>query len=564
MKLRKLVSLLLVLAMLSSLALTAFAADEIWKVNPTGYTKASDVKYVKVGNYIANWGVRGETATFLTSYAENYYTGSYTYATLSGKQGGTGQSNAPSSQLYKALKDMMNAKSTSTTSYNGTRDLYKYTDCMVSNYSYISSFYSGRKLNGAWDSGKTWNREHTWPNSKISGNGENDIMMLRPTSVKENSDRANKAYGESGSCYDPNKEATPNGFNVRGDCARIILYVYVRWGITDTMWGTSGVMESLDTLLKWMQEDPVDTWELGRNDAVQSITGVRNAFVDYPEFAWLLFGQKAPANYPTPSNGGAPAHEHNYVAVVTAPTCTEKGYTTYTCSICGDSYTADETAALNHNFVNGVCTRCDALDPDYKPEEPQPEPGNPFVDVDEEKDWFAAAVLWAVEQNITSGTTPTTFSPAKNCTRAEIVTFLYNASGRPGISVNAVNPFLDVKAGDWYYDAVLWAVSNQITNGTDTTHFSPIKKCSRAEVVQFLWNASKASQVRLGDNELPIIPIDGGDSLNFTDVSKNDWFYSAVEWAVANGITSGTTPTTFSPSKTCTRAEVVQFLYKAS
>ena len=133
----------------------------------------------------------------------------------------------PDSRPYK---DMMNAKSTSTTSYNGTRDLYKYTDCMVSNYSFISSFYSGRKLNGAWDNGKTWNREHTWLNSKISGNGENDIMMLRPTSVKENSDRGNKAYGEGSSCYDPNVEASPNGFNVRGDCARIILYVYVRWG----------------------------------------------------------------------------------------------------------------------------------------------------------------------------------------------------------------------------------------------------------------------------------------------------------------------------------------------
>ena len=122
MKLRRILSFLLAIALLLSLASVAFAA--IWTENPTGYTKASDVKYVKVGNYITNWGVRGETATFLTSYAQNYYTGSYTYAALSGKQGNANTGSTPSSALYKALKDMMNAKSTSTTSYNGTRDLY--------------------------------------------------------------------------------------------------------------------------------------------------------------------------------------------------------------------------------------------------------------------------------------------------------------------------------------------------------------------------------------------------------------------------------------------------------
>lgn len=265
----------------------------------TGYTSADDVEYVKSGKYIANWGARDEDCVFLSSYAESFYTGNYTFDVLSELSGGSSQANAPQSALYGELQDLMTSKQTYQTSYDATRDKFCYTDCVQSNYSKISSFYSGEVLSGTWDSGKTWNREHTWPDSKgdASGNGENDIMMLRPTSVKENSSRGNKAYGESGDYYDPNQ----HGQNVRGDCARIVLFVYTRWGNTNSMWGSSGVMENLNVLLKWMEEDPVDTWEMGRNDAVQSITGTRNVFVDYPEYAWLLFGKEVPENMNTPS-----------------------------------------------------------------------------------------------------------------------------------------------------------------------------------------------------------------------------------------------------------------------
>ncbi len=262
----------------------------------TGYKKASDVDYAKVGSYVVNWGARGEDCSFLSTYAEKFYTGSYAYESMATKKGGTSQSNAPQSALYSSLKSMMKAKHTHETSYGETRDQYRYTDCVRNDYSAISSFYSGRELSGTWDSGKTWNREHVWPDSKgLGGKDEDDIMMLRPTWVNENSSRGNDAYGESGGdFYDP-------GESVRGDCARITLYVYVRWGNTSKMWGESGVMESLDILLKWMAEDPVDTWEMGRNDAVQSITGTRNVFVDYPEYAWQLFGKTAPKTLVTPS-----------------------------------------------------------------------------------------------------------------------------------------------------------------------------------------------------------------------------------------------------------------------
>lgn len=293
---------LLALMIVISLLPASASAAKI-STTATGYTKASDVKYVTSGSYVLNWGARNETCVFLSTYAQNFYTGSYTFENMSQLTGGSSQSNAPQSALYASLKSLMTSKHTHQTSYNETRNQYRYTDCVSNNSSNISSFYSGKTLSGTWDSGSTWNREHTWPNSKgLGGNDENDIMMLRPTSVSENSSRGNTAYGESSGYFDP-------GESTRGDVARIVLYVYVRWGNTNRMWGQSGVMESMSVLLKWMKEDPVDTWEMGRNDAVQSITGTRNVFVDYPEYAWLLFGQDVPAGITTPSdNDGVTAN----------------------------------------------------------------------------------------------------------------------------------------------------------------------------------------------------------------------------------------------------------------
>ena len=115
-------------------------------------------------------------------------------------------------------------------------------------------------------------------------------MMIRPTASSENFGRGNKAYGKSSSYYNPNNESGGK-YDLRGDVARIILYQYVRWNCTNTgskynpngIYGTNGVIESRAVLLEWMEADPVDTWELGRNDSVESITGTRNVFVDYPE-----------------------------------------------------------------------------------------------------------------------------------------------------------------------------------------------------------------------------------------------------------------------------------------
>jgi len=260
----------------------------------------------EAASYTYNWGFRGtvaDEADFTRSTAEEWYAKYNTsYDELSALSGSSSTSSVPSSALYNELQDLMTAAHSYKTSYDATKDLYQYTDCQNGGGK-ISSFYSGASIGPGWGEGGSWNREHTWPNSKgLGGQDENDIMMLRPTTTTENSSRGNEAFGESASYYDPNDES--NGkYNLHGDVARIVLYVYVRWGNTSYMWGSSGVMESKEVLLKWMEEDPVDTWELGRNDAVQSITGTRNVFVDYPELAFDLFNADVPAGYDTPSGG---------------------------------------------------------------------------------------------------------------------------------------------------------------------------------------------------------------------------------------------------------------------
>lgn len=275
--------------------------------------EAATVNYVTVnlsgyGQVIKNWGSRGEEATFLSQNAEQFYEDNNTsYAELADYSGASNVGSVPSSALYKQLQTLMKNNHDEITSYNDTKDLYQYTDCQNSGKTTgkISSFYSGTLIGPAWDGGSTWNREHTWPNSKgLGGSDENDIMMLRPTSKSENSSRGNTAYGESANYYDPNDESGGT-YNLHGDVARIMLYQYVRWGNTSYMWGAAGVMENKTVLLKWMEEDPVDTWELGRNDSVESITGTRNVFVDYPELAFLLFDADIPADMTTPSGEAA-------------------------------------------------------------------------------------------------------------------------------------------------------------------------------------------------------------------------------------------------------------------
>ena len=172
---------------------------------------------------------------------------------------------------------------------------------------------------------------------------------------------------------------------------------------------------------------------------------------------------------------------------------------------------------------------------------------NPFEDVSANS-YYYDAVRWAVKNGTTGGTSATTFSPDAPCTRAQAVTFLWRAAGSPAPSSTEM-PFADVPADAYYYNAVLWAVENGITGGTSATTFSPDAPCSRGQIVAFLWRSKQSPKVAA---ENP-----------FMDVNAADYYHDAVLWAAENGITGGTGANTFSPNAPCTRAQIVTFLYRA-
>ena len=167
-------------------------------------------------------------------------------------------------------------------------------------------------------------------------------------------------------------------------------------------------------------------------------------------------------------------------------------------------------------------------------------PVNPFTDVKAD-DYFHDAVLWAYFNGITTGTSATKFSPASTCTRGQVVTFLWRAMGEPEPETKE-NPFTDVKESDYYYKPILWAVENGITNGTSATKFSPNTTCSYAHILTFIWRA-------IGEPE------------DF-ESEGTEWYSDAVEYAYYAGITEGILDLESDPMKPCPRADVVTFLYR--
>ena len=273
-----------------------------------------------------------------------------------------------------------------------------------------------------------------------------------------------------------------------------------------------------------------------------------------------------------------PGHTHSYTKVVTEPTCTERGYTTYTCS-CGYSYVDDyvnakghtevldpavaatcektgltegkhcsvcnevlvaqkETPKTEHKFSNGKCSVCGAADPNYVAPVV-----NPFKDV-KEGDAFYDEILWAADKGIIKGDGTGNYNPNDGITRAQIVMILWNAAGNKEAS--KPSGFADVKDGAWYAKAVAWAVENGITNGTDLG-FEPDRVCTRAEIVTFLHRA----------NNKPAPAA----AASFTDLTQ-DWYKDAVAWAVENGITKGVGGNRFAPNDTCTRGQAAAFMYR--
>ncbi|MBR3995370.1 MAG: S-layer homology domain-containing protein [Clostridia bacterium] len=180
-------------------------------------------------------------------------------------------------------------------------------------------------------------------------------------------------------------------------------------------------------------------------------------------------------------------------------------------------------------------------------EKPQDTKSNPFVDVIKGQ-YYYDAVLWAANEGITGGTSANTFSPDANCSRGQVVTFLHRMIGSPEPAAITL-PFADVKTSDYFYKPVKWAYGSKITGGTSDTTFSPDETCSRAQVVTFLWRTAGQPEPK-------------SNKCNFVDIKSDSYYYKAVLWAVEQGITGGTSATTFSPDNNCTRAQVVTFLYR--
>ncbi|MDD6644059.1 MAG: S-layer homology domain-containing protein [Faecousia sp.] len=249
------------------------------------------------------------------------------------------------------------------------------------------------------------------------------------------------------------------------------------------------------------------------------------------------------------------AHTMDAGTVTASATCTENGTTVYKCTVCG--MTQEKTIQkLGHSWSDWqsitdatglvtvgkqrTCATCG------KVEKQTSSGASQFVDVSESS-FYATPVAWAVEQGITNGTDKTHFSPESPCTRGQVVTFLWRAAGEPAPQ-SGNNPFADVKKSDYFYTAVIWAVENGITTGTSSTKFSPNEPCTRGQVVTFQYRSNNEPEVN--------------GKCDFTDVKSSDYFYNAVLWAVANGITNGTSAKTFSPQATCTRGQIVTFLFR--
>ena len=287
---KNLVALLLLVVFLFSGYVPAVAAGQ-----PSSYSSVS------------NSGTRDVVCTTLNGTgAADYYTGEYSYDNLS---------TMSSTLLLSTLRTLMTSTHKKKSSYDDCKTMATKTDC-ENNNGKITMIYTSYQANySEYNSGNGWNREHVWPQS-LGGNntsgGGADLHHIRPSENKTNGDRGNLKYGyvNGGTTSKGNLSGLVGGTkgsyyepldNVKGDVARICLYVYVRWG---SDWGATSVtkvFQSVDVLLAWCALDPVDTWEMGRNEVVEAYQGNRNVFIDYPELAWTLFGKSAPADMTTPS-----------------------------------------------------------------------------------------------------------------------------------------------------------------------------------------------------------------------------------------------------------------------
>ena len=255
------------------------------------------------------------------------------------------------------------------------------------------------------------------------------------------------------------------------------------------------------------------------------------------------------------NNGTIDTNGYTLYVNGTAYTSVESGQTYGDTSATADTSTDNGNSSQDTTDNTSDTTTDNGQSTDQNTDQNTDQTGNMggFEDVDSSSYYFKP-VQWAFMKGITSGTSSTTFSPDLDCTRGQIIALLYRAAGSPDVTYDG--RFEDVDSDDYYAKAVEWAAENGITSGTSDTTFDPEAVCTRAQAVQLLYkymqtqDSSTDSSSSTSDN-------------TFTDVLDNAYYRDAVDWAVANSVTSGTSSTTFSPDKSCTRAEIVTFLYNA-
>lgn len=264
------------------------------------------------------------------------------------------------------------------------------------------------------------------------------------------------------------------------------------------------------------------------------------------------------AGWTTPEWNGYPtktwdpyAHTHSYEAAVVAPTCTEKGYTTYICS-CGDSYTANYMDALGHNFKDGSCTRCGEADPNYKPNDETDTPDAPTAEFNDVPDgaWYREAVDYAVSNKLMNGTGNNEFEPESPMTRAMLVMVLWRYAGAPE---EEMSDFTDVKDDAWYAKAVAWAAENGIVGGVGNNKFDPNGNITREQMAAILFRYAQ----KLGLDTSARADLSGFPDGGKVSAYAND----AIRWAVAEGLINGSDGKLL-PQGNATRAQVAAILMR--
>ena len=329
-----------------------------------------------------------------------YYTGNYTYANLISLT-----NDALFGRLNTLMETTCKHKKGSGYDYDDLRYEYVNVDRDLNNPGQIILYYNGATHTGVWDAGKTWNREHTWPQSKgaypVDGPINWDMQSVRPASASLNSGRGNTAYGEGPGYYDPdediqidNSNYNPNNLGTyHGDCARVIMYDYLVYGeagghTADGFYtgsaqllsklGSSGVFESLRIMLKWHMQDPPSLTEMVRNDGAQDYQGNRNPLIDYPELAIQVFLDDGITTYSVTESSTAtmwPAHRYTLTDGFIAYLTNSDGTHPADIQVTGaTSYTYDKSLGrLTVSNVTGNMTISDVAGSTPEPD-PEPDP----------------------------------------------------------------------------------------------------------------------------------------------------------------------------------------------